>query len=81
MDQTTLLWILGTLTAFIGGVGGALWTHMASDRERDALLAKVATEVSEIKAEIGTHDTGMIGQLHRYSKVITRLCDRAGIEQ
>jgi hypothetical protein len=73
--------VLGSIVAFTGAVGGALWMHMAADRERDSLLAKISAEVSEIKSEIGTHDTGMIGQLHRYSKIITRLCDRAGIEQ
>lgn len=81
MTETALLWVLGSMVAFNGGVAGALWMHVVADRERDILLARMAAEVSDIKTELGTHETGIIGQLHRYSKIITRLCDRAGIQQ
>lgn len=81
MSETVMLWLFGCSFGFTAAVGGAFFMHVVNDRKRDSMLSKIMTEVSDIKTEIGTHDAGMAGQLHRYSKIITRLCERAGIEQ
>jgi hypothetical protein len=76
----------------MAGLAGLWIKHILDCRERDKLRAeeneaimvaltalKVMSE--SMQGEIGDHHSGMVGQLHRYSKIITRLCERAGIEQ
>lgn len=83
--------IFGVLIACITAIAGLWLRHILDCRDRDRqraaehsavleTLATIKSEVLEMRGELGTHETGMIGQMHRFSKIITRLCERAGIE-
>lgn len=84
--------IFGVLITCILALAGLWVKHILDCRDRDkqradehadvlAALAAISSSQGQMQEELGTHDTGIIGQLHRYSKIITRLCDRAGIDQ
>lgn len=84
--------IFGVLITCILALAGLYLKHILDCRDRDkrqadehaellSAIAGLTVAVEQVQSAIGTHDTGIVGQLHRYSKIITRLCDRAGIEQ
>lgn len=85
-------WIIGILASALAGLLYLYISHILACNERDrrwaqdvaVLREEVAVlkiELSDMKEEIGTHDTGIIGRLHRYGKVIRRLNDRMGAEK
>lgn len=77
MTETSLLWAFGLIAAALVGLGGILWRHMVSCSKDVAVpLAQLVERVSAIQKEIGDHETGIIGQLHRYSKEIVVLNER-----
>lgn len=62
------------MIAAILGLGGILWRHMVSCSQDVAVpLAVLIAQVKSIQNEIGNHDSGMVAQLHRYSKDIRDL--------
>lgn len=60
-----LVWVLGILVTVILALAGALYKHVKECREVRATLATIATQVAAMAAEIGSHDTGLRGAMHR----------------
>ncbi len=81
MDQTILLWILGFLVTGNIGVAVGLAYHIKDCHKTHSELAHITNAVNRVERELGNHDTGIIGQLHRYSKAIVRLNMKVGLEQ
>jgi hypothetical protein len=81
MSESLLIWL------FAGGFGliavlFVLWYHHIQHcRQVGADIAVIKQLLTDVRAEIGNHETGMIGQLHRYSKAITRICAKIGIAE
>lgn len=73
MDQQAILWIFGILVTINSGIVGILfmmlWSHIRDCRrsgdERSAMLATLQTQQNTILREIGDHDTGLRGSIHR----------------
>ena len=83
-------WILGILIAAQSGLLALYIKHIldcnARDRQRNeqnaeinSKLAVIISTLSNVTMEIGSHDSGIISQLHRYSKAIVKLNAKAGI--
>ena len=65
----TLQWAIGILIVILMGVMGffasQLWGHVVECRQLMARLEGIARDVERMKEDIGTHETGMRGNLHR----------------
>lgn len=65
MSEAVTLWILGSMLAVLMGLAGALFFHVRECREIRAALASLTVQLSHLAKEIGDHDSGIRGQLHR----------------
>lgn len=75
MDETTR-WVIGTIllaqTAIIGFLAKALWAHVVECREVRAQLGGIVEALKVITNEIGDHDRGIRGELHKHTQFLTR---------
>jgi len=71
------MWAIGLLvvieTAVIGFIGSRLWTHMVECRGVGEKVAALDRDVERMKQDIGTHDSGMRGAIHRSATHATEL--------
>ena len=71
-----LQWAIGVLviiqTAVIGFIGSRLWTHVVECRGVGEKVAAIDRDVERMKSDIGTHDDGMRGELHRTATMCTQ---------
>lgn len=65
MSESVLLWILGGLLLAFTAIAGALWRHVEHCKEVHTKLAEIGSDVRRIKEDIGTHETGMRGTVHK----------------
>lgn len=84
-------WVIGVIIAAQSGLLCFYIKHILDCNARDRLrskenaeinskLAVIISTLSNVTMEIGSHDSGMIGQMHRYSKAIVKLNAKVGIE-
>ena len=79
MDQSVILWLFGTLiglqTLVIGGLVSAIWSHAHDCRDfRSSVSASQATmsaKMDRVIQDIGDHETGLRGQVHKLASDIT----------
>lgn len=89
MSEAAVLWLFGTVisvqTLVIGSVVAAIWTHQGEYREfRSTLAAAVAdirAKLDRLERDVGTHETGLRGQIHKLSSDITPFIIWAQVEQ
>lgn len=81
MSDTLLMWIFGAAFFLICVLFGLWWHHVQVCRETGRDIAVIKQMLTDIREEIGDHETGMIGQLHRYSKSIVKLNTKLGINE
>ena len=71
-----IMWAIGLLvlieTAVIGFIGSRLWTHVVECHGVGEKVAAIDRDVERMKEDIGTHDVGMRGEIHRSSAMITQ---------
>lgn len=73
MDQGVVLWIAGILVTINSGIVGVLflmlWSHIReckkSGEERSAALAVLKMQQERLLIEVGSHETGLRGSLHK----------------
>lgn len=69
-------WAIGVLviiqTAVIGFIGSRLWTHVVECKGVGEKVARIDGDVERMKEDIGTHDNGMRGEIHRTSSMVTQ---------
>jgi hypothetical protein len=58
-------WVIGVLVTVILALAGALYLHVKECREVRAAMATFAAQLTAIAREIGDHDTGLRGSMHR----------------
>lgn len=65
----TLLWALGILVtiqlAVTGFAAHVIWNHVSECKHVHARLASAESDLERMKSDIGTHDTGLRGTLHK----------------
>lgn len=83
MDQTTLLWLFGTLitllTIVIGAIAAALWAHVGHCKDVAGVVARIDTNLDRVMADIGSHETGLRGAVHEVSNRVTEHSMRIGL--
>lgn len=72
----TLQWAIGILVVILMAVMGffatQLWAHVVECRQIMARLEGINKDVERMKEDIGTHSTGMRGQLHQTATMCTQ---------
>ena len=79
MDQQVILWVLGVmitlLTVVIGALAQAMLTHTKDCRDFRITLAasnaSVSTKLDRVIEDIGDHQTGLRGQMHKMAQDIS----------
>jgi len=70
-----LQWAVGILVtiqlAVTGFIMSKLWAHIERCAGTAALSSSMAKDLERMKEDIGTHDTGMRGDIHRISSMVT----------
>lgn len=66
MSPEFWLGLTGILVTLLIAIGGGLIAHIRHDERRESRL-------SQVEREIGTHETGIRGELHRQVNLIGRL--------
>lgn len=71
MSETVILWILGILITVVLALAAAIFNHVRECREPRTHIATLEAEVDRIKEDIGTHDSGMRGHIHRHDSLLS----------
>lgn len=70
MDPTVLLWILGILVTVVIGLAVAIFNHVRDCREPHSHIARLESDMERVKQDIGTHDTGIRGHVHKLDSLV-----------
>jgi hypothetical protein len=81
MDPAIQLWLFAGAFSLIGILFALVWHHVMHCKGVGEDMAVIKQIVTDIRREIGNHETGIIGQLHRYSKAITKLYAKLGADE
>lgn len=73
MDQTVLLWILAGILTAMGAIAALLWRHVEHCKEVHTKLAELSGDVKRVVQDIGTHETGLRGTVHKTANAIQRI--------
>jgi hypothetical protein len=71
MSDQLLLWLFGGAFAGIVTLALLLLAHIKECRDVRAAIATLTTNVKHISSEIGTHETGIRGSLHKLRSEIS----------
>lgn len=63
----------------IATIAKLLWEHVQHCKDVHAKLAEIASDVKRIQVDIGTHDTGLRGTVHKNANRVTELDMRLGV--
>lgn len=71
-----LQWAIGILVIIqipiIGFIGSRLWAHVVECKGVGEKVAAIHSDVERMKEDIGTHETGMRGEVHRLNGMCTQ---------
>jgi hypothetical protein len=77
MSEAATLWLFGTLISVlalaIGALAGALWSHVGHCKDVSADVATLKANTDRILQEIGTHDTGLRGTVHKTANAVSAI--------
>lgn len=80
MSESTLLWLFGAIvtlqTTVIGAVVTALWVHVGHCKTIAATMARIEATVERVCIDIGTHETGLRGQVHDQQEALLKMDGR-----
>jgi hypothetical protein len=71
VSDTLIMWLFGGAFGCILGLGGLWLSHIRDCREVRAMLAELNTNMTTVLREIGTHETGLRGSLHKLRSEIS----------
>lgn len=71
MSETALIAILTTIGACIAGIFALFIKHMIDCRDHREIVAGMANDVKRMVEEIGTHETGLRGRVHKLENILT----------
>lgn len=73
----TLQWAIGILvtvnTAVLGFLAKMQIAHERECRQASSRIASLEVDLERMKEDIGTHDSGMRGAIHKTANIATRL--------
>jgi hypothetical protein len=75
VSETAILWIFGTVialqTTIVGAIAAALWVHIGHCKDAASSMARIETNVERLTEDIGTHETGIRGTVHKTANRMT----------
>lgn len=85
MSETLLIWLFAGAFGLLGVLFLLWYQHSMrckgiSEKQGED-IAVIKQMLTDIRSEIGDHEKGMIGQLHRYSKSIVKINTKLGIDE
>lgn len=89
MSEGVILWLFGTVigiqTLVLAGIVGAIWNHVNECKAFRATLAaavaEIGTNMKRMQEDIGTHDSGMRGDIHQLRDFVTPYIIRSQMER
>lgn len=76
VEVSELMWTVGILVTIQIAVTGALstlmWSHVRECKLTNIILAGIKVDVERMKEDIGTHDSGLRGEVHRMNNLTNR---------
>lgn len=73
MNTSTLQWAVGILVtidlAITGFLAHIIWTHVIECKHVTARLSLLEGDMNRAKEDIGTHNSGMRGAIHRTAQL------------
>ncbi len=76
MSESQLIWLFGACFSLSALAIGLIARHVLYCKDVGENIASIKTTVESIKAEIGTHESGIRGQLHSHQNALVRLDSR-----
>lgn len=80
MDETTTLWIFGTIVGIqvlvMGALIKALYEHVLHCRNVESSLGGISADVRRIMSDIGDHGSGIRGSVHKQRGQIGALAEQ-----
>jgi hypothetical protein len=77
VSETVLLWIFGTIITVqslaLCAIAGKLWEHVIHCRDVGATVAEMRGDIKRLLQDIGTHESGLRGQVHDLNRDLLRL--------
>ena len=73
MNETILLWILGVIVMALAALAGIIWRHVEHCKDVHEELAGIRADMKHVLQDIGTHDTGLRGTVHKTASAVQRI--------
>ena len=74
MDGETIRWVFGAVitlqTVVISALARVVWNHVSECKAVTATVSRIDTNISHIMKDIGTHETGMRGTIHKMTQMV-----------
>lgn len=70
MSPEAWIGLAAIVVTLLIAIGSALIAHARNDERRHT---DVESRLSKVEGEIGTHDSGLCGELHRQTNLLSRL--------
>lgn len=79
MSESTILWLFGTVigvqTLVLAAIGSMFWTHNRDCGhvrvQQATLLGQILADLRRVQQDIGDHNTGLRGQVHKLASDIS----------
>lgn len=89
MNSDVILWLFGTVitlqTVVLGAFGTVLWTHLRDCNgfrvDQARMLGQIAADLKRVQLDIGDHESGLRGQVHRLASDITPYIVRRQVDR
>lgn len=71
MSESVLIWLFAGAYALIGVLFALVWQHVIRCKGVGEDIAVIKQIVADTKKEIGDHDTGLRGSIHKLARDIS----------
>ena len=73
MSEAWAIALFTILTTCVGAIAGLLWRHIDQCKSVHSKLADITGCVKRIQEDIGSHETGLRGEVHEHTNALTHL--------
>lgn len=73
MSEAVLISAFLLIAGAIGTLAKLLYDHVQNDKEVYAKISEIAGDVKRIKEDVGSHETGLRGTVHKTANRVTEI--------